>query len=397
MSESDRPRVYSTILLCLSNVLPLVAGLCFFPIFVYDLSANYITFTISYWVIFVWSMFYFAGSHIENAINSINRDFYAPEKTRICVGFAWILFFLFLLNIDWLPHSRSMGLDVRSLRFKIFFLFEDVLFLTYIVFFCRMILSVSFRRLFLLALFAFFLIMVFGRFGLLIGQLVAMIVLGRQLISGGIKKFAILSLIASSTIIGIYAIEAYRASEVSTQALDTAGAAENFVDRIGEFGTLRIVDDVFSSSQFVGFSGFENLSYLYLPSIFFDLKPIIDDGASYLAQNFGLGSSNDQEAETRFPIMLHVDSYKRFGWFGLLVALVPSILIRINLMLFSAFRRLTGAPFLDLIIFKNAVFIYPKAVLGMIQLFLYTTIRSATVVLILVFLMKSISGKRRIS
>jgi hypothetical protein len=172
-----------------------------------------------------------------------------------------------------------------------------------------------------------------------------------------------------ATLVATYAVEVLLMPENAG-----VSARARFLDRVGEVATLGVVDDIFARNSFDGFAGFENLAYLYAPSVLFPEKPAINDGADFLRENYGLGAGRDG---TRFALLLHVDAFRRFGWAGLTVAAVPALMFRIVVgATYLVWSRL-GVPFLALILLKHVVYLYPKTLPGVIEVGLYTHVRSS--------------------
>jgi hypothetical protein len=229
---------------------------------------------------------------------------------------------------------------------------------------------------------------VFGRFGLIVGQIMGVIILGSKNVGQSAARRVLMTVIVAGTIFGIYIIENIRAEDLSSNRLAASEATQSFVDRLGEFATLGVTDSVFERPDYSGFSEFGNLAYLYLPSVFFADKPVVEGGASYMQENFNLGGATEDGQGTRFPIMLHIDSYRRLGWGGLIFAVLPGLLVRLNFIIFQFIRTKFSIPFIEIIILKYSLFMYPKSIIGLMELFLYTTIRSLIVLCSIIFVLR---------
>jgi hypothetical protein len=378
--------------ICAANIVPLIVGLVFYPKFIGVLSSNYILFTIVFWSIAVILFALFNRKALHIAISNLRNDVSNPNAATVARFIILILILLVLINIDWVAGSRDLGIDVRGVRFKIFFLFEDMFFIIIVYYFCKVLIFPRFGNVLTFLCISTGMVMVFGRFGLVAGPMIGLVIFGSKGLFQGVGRKVGMAMLLFGVVTGVYVIENARAKNLPGSQLSISDVTLKFVDRLGEFGTLKITDQVFERSEFAGLSNFSNLQYLYLPSVLFPDKPIIEGGSTYLSENFGLGSANELYGTgTRFPIMLHVDSYRRFGWWGLGFAILPGGLFLMSLSVFQWLRTKLKIPFIEIISIKYAIFIYPKSVIGLIELFFYTTLRSALVLYAIILVMRSLT------
>ena len=348
MNKSKTP----IFLICLVNIIPIAVGLVFYPIFFFDLLPNYENYTLVFWSICSIFLYYFNSEKTNIAISNLRKDMYNYKIEKEILAFSVIAAILIIINIDWVADSRSLGIDVRSIRVKSFFLFEDIFFILLVYYFCRVVLEVRITNLLWFLGIVTGMAIVFGRFGLIVGQIMGVIILGSKNLGQSAERRALMTVIVAGTIFGIYVIENIRAEDLSSNRLAASEATQNFVDRLGEFATLGVTDSVFERPDYSGFSDFGNLAYLYLPSVLFADKPVVEGGASYMQENFNLGGATEAGQGTRFPIMLHIDSYRRFGWGGLIFAVLPGLLVRLNFIIFQFIRTKFAIPFIEIIILK---------------------------------------------
>lgn len=375
-------------LICLANIIPISVGLIFYPLFFFDLSKNYENFTILFWSISLIFLYYLNAEKTNIAIGNLRKDMYNYQIEKEILAFSFISAILIIINIDWIADSRSLGIDVRSIRVKSFFLFEDIFFILLVYYFCRLVLNIRITNLLWFVGIVTGMAIVFGRFGLIVGQIMGVIILGSKNVGQSAARRVLMTVMVAGTIFGIYIIENIRAEDLASNRLAASEATQSFVDRLGEFATLGVTDSVFEWPDYSGFSDFGNLAYLYLPSVLFADKPVVEGGASYMQENFNLGGATENGQGTRFPIMLHIDSYRRFGWGGLIFAVLPGLFVRLNFIIFQFIRKKFSIPFIEIIILKYSLFMYPKSIIGLIELFFYTTIRSLIVLCSIIFVLR---------
>ncbi|WP_133125997.1 hypothetical protein [Pseudohalioglobus lutimaris] len=316
----------------------------------------------------------------KTLLSSLGSDF---GRKNVVLYFVVVAALIVVVNIPTVLGARASQIDNRDFLFKLFFLFEDFLFLSVAACLVYTIVTRSVVGLLLSIGMVYFVYLVFNRFGMVATAVLVWfsffardtqsIGVSRGLPRGGTRSTFVTILVVLFAFSGLFIIEAKRHDHGLT-----AGVSDALVDRVGEFATLEVVDKMYSARRFDGFDGFENLKYLYLPAVFFPNKPIINDGSVYLRERFGMGTGY---SSTRFPILLHNDAFRRFGWWGIICGLLPSISLYVMIRLSLFLRRVTGVPLLSLLTMKLAIFIYPKSILGLVEVTLYTSLRSAVVIL----------------
>jgi hypothetical protein len=378
----DTPLRLPIAIILMANLVPIFIGITGYLVLGLPLSADYITFTTIFWLIASFFLIWFNRRTSDSLMILLQEDL---SRQGIIKFLTFLAVAIILLNLPWLSSARSSGIDNRDLVFKIFFLFEDLFFVVIALTMLSLFTRPSIRSAIIVAFLITFLSVVFGRFGIITIFCLLILLVSVDANCLGIRKKIILGLLFLLTLLGVLAIEIVR----SDTGLTTDIYAR-LLDRIGEFATLSIVDSIFANETKIYFDGFENLQYLYAPSIFFPDKPIINDGSVFLRSEFGLGAGT---VETRFPILLHIDAYRRFGWYGLWAALLPSAFVFLIFKTTIYFRKYFHVPFLALIAMKYAIFMYPKSILGLLEILFYTFIRSALVFIFLFFCLQAIGCK----
>ncbi|MFG6547048.1 hypothetical protein ACGYLM_18465 [Sulfitobacter sp. 1A10445] len=358
-----------------ANMVPIFVGIASYRILIGPFSSSYVTYTLLFWALAALVFYKFCANPMRRLLEMLQIDIRSRSFGRLLIFVSIILIFG---NSGWLLSAREAGIDNRGIIFKIFFLFEDVLFIAFILTVYSAFMDPSVRRVTGLAVIGFVMMTVFGRFGVICSAALVLVLIGmdRKLLTG--RMLVTVTSVILLTTVATTLVEATRMDAVKNTSLWSA-----LGDRVGEMATLSVVDHIFSQENFDGFSGFGNLIYLYAPSIVFPEKPIINDGSVFLLEAYSLGVG---ENGTRFPIMLHVDSYRRFGWGGIVVALLPALLFRLLVNFTYYLWSQLRVPFLGLALLKYFVYIYPKSILGLIEIGLYTYIRSSIVILLVYFI-----------
>ena len=374
-------KYFPFILITLSNTLPLIIGIFFYQNFFDNFESNYIVYTILFWLFAIFFLFFILKRNILVIKNLLLQDL---KSLKVLNYFIFFSFFMFLINYDLIFSSRNIGLNVTSFRFKLFFLFEDIYILTYYLLLFKTFIDKKFLNIILSILFSIILIGLFGRFIIITSFLIFLLLVWVN--NQEKKTFYSSIMLGGIMIIVLYFVENFRNPESIFFI--------QLLDRISEAATLSIVDQIMNNPPLDYFKNFENLIFLYIPSVIYPAKPFINDGFSFMIDYFGYGGG---ETFTRFPILLHIDSFRRFGWYGLIFSILPTLvfyyLIKINFLLKQKFM----IPFSFILTFKYLFFLYPRAILGIIEISLYTYVRSLILLMILFYLFKLFFYKEEIS
>jgi len=374
-------KYFPFILITLANTLPLIVGIFFYQNFFGNFESNYIVYTILFWFFAIFFLFVALKRNILVIKNLLLTDL---KYLKVLNYFIFFSFFMFLINYDLIFTSRNVGLNVTSFKFKLFFLFEDIYILTYYLLLFKTFIDKKFLNIVLSILFSIIIIGLFGRFIIITSFLIFLLLVWVH--NQEKKTFYSSIMLGGIMIIVLYFVENFRNPESIFFI--------QLLDRISEAATLSIVDQIMKNPPLDYFKNFENLIFLYIPSVIYPAKPFINDGFSFMIDYFGYGSG---ETFTRFPILLHIDSFRRFGWYGLIFSILPTLvfyyLIKINFLLKQKFM----IPFSFILTFKYLFFLYPRAILGIIEISLYTYVRSVILLMILFYLFKLFFYKEEIS
>jgi len=374
-------KYFPFILITLANTLPLIVGIFFYQNFFGNFESNYIVYTILFWFFAIFFLFFILKRNILVIKNLLLQDL---KYLKVLNYFIFFSFFMFLINYDLIFSSRNIGLNVTSFKFKLFFLFEDIYILTYYLLLFKTFIDKKFLNIVLSILFSIIIIGLFGRFIIITSFLIFLLLVWVH--NQEKKTFYSSIMLGGIMIIVLYFVENFRNPESIFFI--------QLLDRISEAATLSIVDQIMNNPPLDYFKNFENLIFLYIPSAIYPAKPFINDGFSFMIDYFGYGGG---ETFTRFPILLHIDSFRRFGWYGLIFSILPTLvfyyLIKINFLLKQKFM----IPFSFILTFKYLFFLYPRAILGIIEISLYTYIRSVILLMILFYLFKLFFYKEEIS
>jgi len=374
-------KYFPFILITLANTLPLIVGIFFYQNFFGNFESNYIVYTILFWFFAIFFLFFILKRNILVIKNLLLQDL---KYLKVLNYFIFFSFFMFLINYDLIFTSRNVGLNVTSFKFKLFFLFEDIYILTYYLLLFKTFIDKKFLNIVLSILFSIIIIGLFGRFIIITSFLIFLLLVWVN--NQEKKTFYSSIMLGGIMIIVLYFVENFRNPESIFFI--------QLLDRISEAATLSIVDQIMNNPPLDYFKNFENLIFLYIPSAIYPAKPFINDGFSFMIDYFGYGGG---ETFTRFPILLHIDSFRRFGWYGLIFSILPTLvfyyLIKINFLLKQKFM----IPFSFILTFKYLFFLYPRAILGIIEISLYTYIRSVILLMILFYLFKLFFYKEEIS
>ena len=374
-------KYFPFILITLANTLPLIVGIFFYQNFFGNFESNYIVYTILFWFFAIFFLFVALKRNILAIKNLLLTDL---KYLKVLNYFIFFSFFMFLINYDMIFASRNVGLYVTSFKFKLFFLFEDIYILTYYLLVFKTFIDKNFLNIVLSILFSIIIIGLFGRFIILTSFLIFLLLVW---VKNQEKKIFYTSIMLGGImIILLYFVENFRNPESIFFI--------QLLDRISEAATLSIVDQIMNNPPLDYFKNFQNLIFLYTPSAIYPAKPPISDGFTFMIDYFGYGGG---EAFTRFPILFHIDSFRRFGWYGLIFSILPTLvfyyLIKINLLLKKKFM----IPFSFILTFKYLFFLYPRDIIGIIEISLYTYVRSVILLIILFYLFKLFFYKEEIS
>lgn len=374
-------KYFPFILIALANTLPLIVGIFFYQNFFGNFESNYIVYTVLFWLFAIFFLFIFVKRNILVIKNLLLTDL---KYLKVLNYFIFFSFFMFLINYDLIFTYKNIGLNVTSLKFKLFFLFEDIYILTYYLLVFKTFIDKNFLNIVLSILFSIIIIGLFGRFIIITSFLIFLLL---AWVKNQEKKIFYTSIMLGGImIILLYFVENFRNSESIFFI--------QLLDRISEAATLSIVDQIMNNPPLDYFKNFQNLIFLYTPSAIYPAKPPISDGFTFMIDYFGYGGG---EAFTRFPILFHIDSFRRFGWYGLIFSILPTLvfyyLIKINLLLKKKFM----IPFSFILTFKYLFFLYPRDIIGIIEISLYTYVRSVILFIILFYLFKLFFYKEEIS
>ena len=374
-------KYFPFILITLANTLPLIVGIFFYQNFFGNFESNYIVYTILFWFFAIFFLFVALKRNILAIKNLLLTDL---KYLKVLNYFIFFSFFMFLINYDMIFASRNVGLYVTSFKFKLFFLFEDIYILTYYLLLFKTFIYKKFLNIVLSILFSIIIIGLFGRFIILTSFLIFLLLVWVK--NQEKKTFYPSIILGCIMIILLYFVENFRNPESIFFI--------QLLDRISEAATLSIVDQIMNNPPLDYFKNFQNLIFLYIPSAIYPAKPPVSDGFTFMIDYFGYGGG---ETNTRFPILFHIDSFRRFGWYGLIFSILPTLvfyyLIKINLLLKQKFM----IPFSFILTFKYLFFLYPRDIIGIIEISLYTYVRSVILLIILFYLFKLFFYKEEIS
>jgi hypothetical protein len=316
----------------------------------------------------------------------VKRDIFEPHNYQAFIFLSLLLFTPFLPFAGNLVFQETIG---EFSRFqKLFFVLEDLLFIAFSVVLIFFLKTKKWTLALCLGYFSLLYLTSYGRFSVLVSLLILFLVFGVRL---SLRSLTSSLLVVAMSVSLLFVIEGGRSkSEQVPVLLQLLG------DRISEVASLRVVSDIFEYQKPEGLVNFDRLKLLYVPSVLYEKKETINDGSEYMFERFQLGKADVGEAQvTRFPILFHVDGFRRFGWFGLFFGFLPLIFLKVGVLVSKFFTFRLGVPFVWLLVLKYSFYIYPRSLLGNLEVFLYTVPRSALILWLLLLLCVLIPVRRQ--